>query len=163
MADELTIKKYTNRRLYDTEKNAYVTLDQVAALIKEGRQVAVVDAKSGEDVTSFILTQIVLEEAKKKNLLLPVPLLHLIIRYGETMLNEFFEKHLQQVLRNYLMYKSSVDAQFAKWLEMGTSIAQETTRTFPAPTPFQSMADLFSFPSGKDNPPEPKGQKRRKK
>ena len=95
MAEKVVLKKYANRRLYDTEKSAYVTLNQVADLIREGRQVEVIDAKTKEDVTAFILTQIILEASRKKNVLLPVPLLHLIIQYGENVLEEFFEKYLQ--------------------------------------------------------------------
>jgi polyhydroxyalkanoate synthesis repressor PhaR len=79
MNETLLLKKYSNRRLYDTEKSTYVTLDHVMHAIRQGRRVAVADAKSGEDVTAFILTQIILEESRKKNSLLPVPLLHLII------------------------------------------------------------------------------------
>ena len=116
------IKKYNNRRLYDTEKNAYVTLAALAEMIKEGRQIEVVDAQTKEDVTAFTLTQIILEEAKKKNFLLPVPLLHLMIQFGETVLSEFFEKYLQQVVKNYLAYKSSVDTQFSKWLDLGAVV-----------------------------------------
>ncbi|MFB3926549.1 MAG: polyhydroxyalkanoate synthesis regulator DNA-binding domain-containing protein [Syntrophales bacterium] len=144
MADKVLLKKYTNRRLYDTERNAYVTLNQVAGLIKEGRHVEVIDARSKEDVTAFILTQIVLEEAKKKNVLLPVPLLHLIIRYGETILNEFFDKYLQQILRNYLAYKASVDVQFSKWLDLGINLAEATQKTMSGEIPpFTSIFDFF--------------------
>jgi len=143
MENKALIKKYTNRRLYDTEKNTYVTLQQVADLIKEGRQVEVIDAKTREDVTAYILTQIILEEAKRKNILLPVPLLHLIIRHGETILYEFFEKHLQQILRNYLAYKSSVDEQFEKWLELGADFTGQAQKAITSLTPFPSMFDVF--------------------
>jgi len=102
MAEKILLKKYANRRLYDTEKSTHVTLNQVADMIKQGRRVEVIDAKTKEDVTSFILTQIILEETKKKNILLPVPLLHLIIQYGENVLGEFFEKYLEQTIKNYL-------------------------------------------------------------
>ena len=78
MADELLFKKYSNRRLYDTEESTYVSLSHVADKIRQGRHVKVIDAKSEEDVTAFILAQIILEEARKKNNLLPIPLLHLI-------------------------------------------------------------------------------------
>lgn len=161
MADNLVIKKYTNRRLYDTEKNSYVTLRQVADLIKSGRQVEVVDAKSNEDVTSFILTQIVLEEAREKNLLLPVPLLHLLIRYGDNALNDFFEKHLQQVLQNYLLYKNSVDDQFSKWLELGTDYAAKAKETFSQLPAFQPMFDLFLTPSVKTANKEKRNKKKK--
>ncbi len=70
MSQKIHLKKYANRRLYDTEKSRYVTLNEVAELIKKGRKVEVRDAKTKENVTAFILTQIVLEEAKKKNVLL---------------------------------------------------------------------------------------------
>jgi polyhydroxyalkanoate synthesis repressor PhaR len=99
MAEKLLLKKYANRRLYDTEKSKYVTLTQVASAIKEGRQVEVVDAKTKEDVTAFILTQIILEEAKNKNALLPASLLHLVIQHGGNVLQEFFDNHLQQTIK----------------------------------------------------------------
>ncbi len=118
MKDVLLLKKYSNRRLYDTEKSAYVTLDHVMQVIRRGRPVAVVDAKSGEDVTAFILTQIILEESRKRNSLLPVPLLHLIIRHGENILSEFFQKYLEQTIKNYLSYKAAADDQFKKWLHL---------------------------------------------
>jgi len=98
MPEEILIKKYGNRRLYDTEKNTYIVLEQVADLIRDGRQVRVIDAKTKEDVTAFILTNILLEEARKKNFLLPIPLLHLVIKYGDTVLQEFFAKHLEQII-----------------------------------------------------------------
>jgi len=116
MAEKVLLKKYTNRRLYDTEKSAYVSLDGVAELIKQGRQVEVIDAKTKEDVTSFVLTQIVLEQARKDNFLLPGPLLHLIIQYGGNVLAEFFDKYLEQTIKSYLVYKRTVDDQFAVFL-----------------------------------------------
>jgi polyhydroxyalkanoate synthesis repressor PhaR len=115
----LLLKKYTNRRLYDTEKSAYVTLDYVTETIRRGRPIEVRDAKTGEDVTSAILTQIVLEEARKKKYLLPPPLLYLIIQYGENVLTDFFEKYLEQTIRNYLLLRNMADDQFKKWLEIG--------------------------------------------
>ncbi len=143
MGDKVLIKKYTNRRLYDTENNSYITLGQVSALIKEGRQVEVVDAKSGDDVTAYILTLIVLEEARKKNVLLPVPLLHLIIRFGETILSEFFDKYLQQIIRNYLSYKGSMDEHFARWLDLGTDYTDKAREAISSLAPFTSVFDLF--------------------
>ena len=61
MADRVVIKKYNNRRLYDTEKNAYVTLAALAETIKKGRQIEVIDAQTKEDVTAFTLTLHLLE------------------------------------------------------------------------------------------------------
>ncbi|MGD9033511.1 MAG: polyhydroxyalkanoate synthesis regulator DNA-binding domain-containing protein [Desulfobacteraceae bacterium] len=150
MAERVLFKKYANRRLYDTEKSTYVTLNHVADIIKEGRQVEVIDAKTKEDVTAFILTQIVLEESRKKNVLLPVPLLHLIIQYGENVLEEFFEKYLQQTIHNYLNYKKTVDEQFGKWLEVGMDLTDMAQKTMTGLTPFQSFFDQFSSSGDKE-------------
>lgn len=154
MPDTILLKKYSNRRLYDTTKSAYVTLSQVADLIRAGRRIEVIDAKTKEDVTAFILTQIVLEEAKKKNALLPVPLLHLIIQYGDSILAEFFEKYLEEVLKSYLTYKSTVDDQFKKWLEMGTDLSDMTQKSLTGLNPFQSMLSSFfaTSSSGRKKP-----------
>jgi len=143
------LKKYANRRLYDTEKSVYVTLAEVSEMIKQGRWVAVTDADSGEDVTAFILTQIVMEAAKKKNALLPVPLLHLIIRYGETVLVDFFGKHLEKMVRSYLTYKQAADEQFNQWLEMGSGLAGKGGQPFGPANPLGAFFKQF-FPPGSD-------------
>ena len=138
MADKIKLKKYSNRRLYDSEKSAFVTLSQVAEMVREGYQVEVVDVETKEDVTSYILLQIVLEETKKKSSLLPLSLLYLIIRYGET-LSEFFENYLELTFKNYLAYKASVDEQFKKWLTLGmdfSSMAQENLENMFGYNPF---------------------------
>lgn len=144
MAERVLLKKYANRRLYDTEKSVYVTLSQVSDMIKGGRQVEVIDAKTEEDVTAFILTQIIVEEAKNKNSLLPVPLLHLIIEYGETVLSEFFEIYLELTIKNYLSYKTAFDEQFRKWLDIGgdlSALTQKNMHSFPS---LPSLVDLFA-------------------
>ena len=124
MEEKIRLKKYANRRLYDTGQSKYVTLNEVAAQIRGGRRVEVRDAKTGEDVTAFILTQIILEEAKRKNVLLPPPLLHTIIQFGDNALVEFFDKYLQQTINAYLAYKSSADEQFKQWLGMGVDLSR---------------------------------------
>jgi polyhydroxyalkanoate synthesis repressor PhaR len=142
MADTLLLKKYPNRRLYDTEKSTYVTLSQVAAMIREGRQIEVRDVETKEDVTAFILTQIVFEEAKKKTTLLPLSLLYLIIRYGETVLSEFFDKYLEQTFNNYLTYKAAADEQFKNWLQLGMNLSDLTQQAMK--DPLKSWAEVFS-------------------
>ncbi len=141
MAERLLLKKYANRRLYDTEKSKYVTLTQVANAIREGRQVEVVDAKTKEDVTAFILTQIILEEAKNRNVLLPASLLHLVIQYGGNVLQEFFDNHLQQTIKSYLTYKKTADEQFSKWLDMGMDFTSMAQKTMAGLTPFHPFFD----------------------
>jgi len=145
MADsKIKLKKYANRRLYDMAKSQYVTLAQVSEMIREGNQVEVIDAKTKEDVTAFILTQILLEESKHKNTLLPLPLLHLIIQYGDNLLGEFFEKHLQQTLNAYLQYKASVEDQFKKMLDMGMGSREMAQKAVSNLNPFQSFFNQFA-------------------
>jgi polyhydroxyalkanoate synthesis repressor PhaR len=139
----VVLKKYANRRLYDTEKSVYVTLHEVAAYIREGLDVSIVDAKTKEDVTAFTLTQIILEEAKNNNTLLPVPLLHLIIRYGNNLLGEFFEKYLQQIFQNFVTHKQAMDGQFQKWIETGFNMSQAAQKNFSELNPFQPFFDPF--------------------
>jgi polyhydroxyalkanoate synthesis repressor PhaR len=148
MTEKVQLKKYSNRRLYDSDKSAFVTLSQVAEMVREGRQVEVVDVETKEDVTSYILTQIVLEEAKKNTSLLPLSLLYLIIRYGET-LSEFFENYLELTFKNYLAYKASVDEQFKKWLTLGmdfSAMAQKSTENLYG---FNSLAKFTAAPKAK--------------
>ena len=84
--DKVTIKKYANRRLYDTESSSYITLDRLAAMIREGRDFEVVDAKTGEDITHQVLTQIIVDEEARGSTLLPVNFLRQLIGlYGGQM------------------------------------------------------------------------------
>mgnify|MGYP000422954145 CR=1 FL=1 len=144
MAEKVLLKKYANRRLYDTENSTYVTLAQVSNLIKKGRKVEVVDAKTQEDVTAFILTQIIVEEARNQNNLLPVSLLHLIIEYGEDVLREFFEKYLELTINSYLNYKRTLDEQFRRWLETGSKLSGLSQVNPPSFQSFPSFLDLFA-------------------
>ena len=154
MQDVIILKKYSNRRLYDTEKSMYVALAQVAELVRSGRQVKIVDAKTGEDVTAFILTQIILEEAKKRNILLPVPLLTLIIRHGDNILQEFFEKYLEQTVQGYIAYRGEMDRQFGKWLEFGRDFSDMARKAMSAVEPFRSMYEKSPAETTKMQPPD---------
>ncbi len=150
MPEKIIFKKYANRRLYDTEHSKYVTLGAVKERIRAGQQVKIIDAKTKEDVTAFILTQIILEEARKKNVLLPAPLLHIIIQYGDNMLADFFEKHLQQTIESYIAYKASVDEQFRRWLDMGMDLSKTASSNFGNINPFKSIFDQFAGKAEKE-------------
>src|SRR5438270_9343593 len=85
-SDKVTIKKYANRRLYDTESSAYITLDRLAPMVREGREFEVVDAKSGDDITRQVLTQIIVDEEAGGGTMLPINFLkQLIGLYGNSM------------------------------------------------------------------------------
>jgi len=130
LANKITIKKYPNRRLYDTTNSIYVSLNDVSDSIKKGCRVEVIDVKTGADVTAFILTQIIMNKAKEETAPLPVSLLHLIIQYGENLLHEFFEVYLEKTIDNYLEYKKRTDDQIKAFLEMGMDFSNLAEKTF---------------------------------
>lgn len=84
MEAPVIIKKYANRRLYNTESSSYVTLDHLAQMVRQGTAFEVQDARTGEDITRSVLTQIIFEEEAKGQHLLPIPFLRQLIRfYGD--------------------------------------------------------------------------------
>ena len=129
MTDTLLIKKYPNRRLYNTKQSSYITLEDVSDTIKNGTQVKVVDVRSGDDVTSLVLTQIIMNKAKEDNSILPVSLLHLVIQYGESHLHDFFEKYLEKTIANYIGYRKQMDDQINAYMEIGTDFSSLAEKT----------------------------------
>lgn len=101
------IKKYGNRRLYDTGDSKYITLDELATKIRGGADVRIVDAKSNEDLTQATLTQLILESGSAHRTL-PVPLLVQMIRLGDDALGEFFSRYVTSALELYLSAKRGV-------------------------------------------------------
>jgi polyhydroxyalkanoate synthesis repressor PhaR len=97
----MVVKKYSNRRLYDTEDSRYITLDELAEKIRKGADVRVVDAASDEDLTQATLAQIILE-SRGAGRLLPVPLLTQLIRMGDDALAEFFGRYVSWALETYV-------------------------------------------------------------
>lgn len=84
--EPVTIKKYANRRLYNTETSSYITLDNLATMVREGRDFTVQDAKSGDDITHSVLTQIIVESESRGQTMLPAGFLRQIISlYGDAM------------------------------------------------------------------------------
>jgi polyhydroxyalkanoate synthesis repressor PhaR len=94
----VVIKKYGNRRLYDTVTSRYINLDDIAALIREGKDVKVVDAKTGQDLTRVTLTQIITEDAKEKPTGLPLELLRQLIVASDEVRQEFVMWYLKSAL-----------------------------------------------------------------
>jgi polyhydroxyalkanoate synthesis repressor PhaR len=112
------IKKYANRRLYNTETSSYITLDHLAAMTREGRDFKVVDARSDEDITHNVLTQIIMEEeARGGQTMLPVSFLRqLISLYGDSMqamVPGYLEASMDSFRRNQEQFKSAVEGAFA--------------------------------------------------
>ncbi|SLM28161.1 conserved hypothetical protein [Desulfamplus magnetovallimortis] len=141
VTNKIIIKKYPNRRLYNTDQSAYITLEDVALLIKKNNRVEVIDVNSGEDVTSQVLTQIIMNKAKEDNALIPVSLLHLIIQYGESHLHEFFEKYLEKTIENYLFYRKRMDDQVNAYFEMGMDLSAFAGKTLQDIDPMKFFSE----------------------
>src|SRR5687768_6673074 len=89
MSDARVIKRYANRKLYDTQHSRYVTLDQIAEMIRHGDDVKIVDNKTKEDLTSITLAQIIFEEEKKQKSFLPLQAMRNIIQSGGESISQF--------------------------------------------------------------------------
>jgi len=111
---KVTIKKYANRRLYDTESSTYITLDRLAQMVREGREFEVVDAKTGDDITRQVLTQIIVdEEARGGTTMLPINFLkQLIGLYGNSMQN-FVPSYLEAAMDAFQRNQSAVKDAFS--------------------------------------------------
>lgn len=104
----IVIKKYGNRRLYDTASSRYVNLDDLAAHIRAGRDLQVVDAKTGQDLTRVILTQIITEDAKDKPTGLPLELLRQLIIASDEVRQEFLMWYLKSAFDTYQKLQDTV-------------------------------------------------------
>jgi polyhydroxyalkanoate synthesis repressor PhaR len=126
--NRITIKKYANRRLYDTAHSRYVNLRQIADLIKEGNTVVVVDATTGEDISKVILAQVILEGEKEHRNLLPTEFLHQIIQYGESAYEDLVKESLTAGLDAYRTSQQEMGSLFKSWLKLWTDFPNPTAR-----------------------------------
>ena len=107
-AQPVIVKKYANRRLYNTESSSYITLDNLAEMVRKDRDFIVYDAKSGDDITRTVLTQIIVEEEGKGNALLPTNFLRQLIGvYGSNVPN-MVPKYLEQAMANFARQQENV-------------------------------------------------------
>jgi len=122
--DRIVIKKYANRRLYDTSASAYVTLEHLSELTRKGKEFIVQDAKSGEDLTRAVLAQIIFEQENKKDGVLPVSFLRQLI--------QFYGDNFQTMLPAYLeMSMKTFNQQQEKWRDyMSTTVGEDKAKAF---------------------------------
>jgi polyhydroxyalkanoate synthesis repressor PhaR len=132
----VTIKKYANRRLYDTESSSYITLDRLAQMVRDGREFEVVDAKTGEDITRQVLTQIIVDEEARGATMLPINFLkQLIGLYGNSMQN-FVPSYLEAAMEAFQRNQSAVKDAFG-----GNMFADMAKRNMAM---FEGAAHAFS-------------------
>lgn len=116
---QVIIKKYSNRRLYDSTNKRYVTLEDISELIREGSEVKVIDSQSGADISKVILIQVILESEKNKEDILPVSFLHMLIKYGNKVAKDFFENYFLMMFQPYLSVQDNFKKNMKMWHEMG--------------------------------------------
>jgi len=112
--EAIIIKKYANRRLYNTGSSSYITLDDLSKMTRDGVEFQVVDAKTGDDITHSILTQIIMEEEEKGEQMLPVSFLRqLISMYGNSM-QAMMPSYLEATMDNFRANQSKLREAFEK-------------------------------------------------
>lgn len=100
--ERIVLRKYRNRRYYDTTRSLHVTLEDIFNLVRAGREIQVTDSQSGEDITPRVLAQIILEHDPLKLAVFPVDFLHRVIRANEPLIREFMERYFGHFLQAYL-------------------------------------------------------------
>ena len=122
-ADPIVIKKYANRRLYNTAKSSYVTLEHLAQMVRDGQDFVVNDAKTGTDITRSVLAQIIFEEEAKGHNMLPANFLRQLIRlYGDT-LQGFVPGYLDASMDTFALNQEKMRSQVTKAFEANPALA----------------------------------------
>ncbi|MFQ5989703.1 MAG: polyhydroxyalkanoate synthesis regulator DNA-binding domain-containing protein [Candidatus Methylomirabilales bacterium] len=116
--DTILIKKYSNRKLYDPSRSRYITLEEIADLIRAGKQVKVVDTTSHEDLTAITLAQIILEEERRRKHFIPVSFLHQLIQYGESF-HHLFQRGLSSSLETFMTSQGESRKLWREWAVRG--------------------------------------------
>lgn len=149
----VVIKRYGNRRLYNTETGSYVTYQDLIAIIRKGFDVQVIDSTSQADVTKSVLMQAILEEEKNQNLL-PLPFLFQILRSREDSIQDFLKNHLTASFEAYLKTKEEFDRRFRGFLELGATAPQMWEQFVPGA---EALKSLFAPPKKDKDEPKSSG------
>ena len=152
----VVIKKYANRRLYNTQTSSYVTLDHLCEMVKAGTEFEVHDARSGEDITRSVLTQIIFEEEAKGQSLLPIHFLRQLIRlYGDSM-QAFVPGYLDLSMQSFTKNQEAMRTRIAEAFGGGGQTLENLTRQNFAM--FERAIQMFS-PFAPGRRPEESGQR----
>lgn len=161
------VKKYANRRLYNTASSSYVTLDDLSKMVRDGDNFVVYDAKTGEDLTRSILTQIIMEEDGKGRNLLPINFLRHLIRYYDDNLRAFLPRYLEMSMEHFSENQEQIRqyiegafgnffpmSQFENMTKQNIALFQQAATMFnPA---LGEQQDRGATSSGRATPPDEK-------
>ncbi len=140
--EPVVIKKYANRRLYNTQTSSYVTLDHLAGMVKEGTEFEVQDARTGEDITRSVLTQIIFEEEAKGQNLLPIKFLRQLIRFYGDNLQAFVPGYLDMSMDSFTKNQGAMRDRIAEAMGGGNQMVENLTRQNLAM--FERAMQMFS-------------------
>ncbi len=143
-----TIKKYANRRLYNTGTSTYVTLEDLALMVKSGEDFLVYDAKSGEDITRSVLTQIIFEQEAKGQNLLPVTFLRQLIRFYGDQIQALVPSYLEYSMASLTKEQSKLREQMSQTLGTGAFDAMEEQVRRNTEMFERAMRMFMPFPGG---------------
>jgi polyhydroxyalkanoate synthesis repressor PhaR len=151
------IKKYANRRLYNTQTSSYVTLDHLALMVKEGTEFEVRDARTGEDITRSVLTQIIFEEEAKGQSLLPIKFLRQLIRFYGDSLQSFVPGYLDMSMDGFTKNQEAMRNRIAEAFGGGSQVIENLTRQNLAM--FERAMQMFSpfAPKPREDDAKPNG------
>ena len=140
----IIIKKYANRRLYNTQTSSYVTLDHLCEMVKEGVEFEVHDARTGEDITRQVLAQIIFDEENKGQHLLPIQFLRQLIRFYGDSLQAFVPSYLEMSMESFAKNQQEMREKFADALggKLGYKDFEQLTRQNIAM--FERAVKMFS-------------------
>jgi polyhydroxyalkanoate synthesis repressor PhaR len=127
-SDKVVIQKYANRRLYNKATSTYITLDDLAGMVREGVDFVVYDAKTGEDITRKVLTQIIFEEESSGQSLLPIQFLRQLIRFYGDQMQAFLPSYLELSLDSFIRQQERLRSQFTTINPTGIGVYEEQIR-----------------------------------
>ncbi len=149
--EAVTIKKYANRRLYNTASSSYITLEDLAAMVRENVEFQVLDAKTGDDITHSILTQIIMDEEANGEQMLPVSFLRQLIgMYGNSM-QAMMPSYLEASMANFRANQNKIREAFEKGMSAGPLAALHETNM----AMMRAATEVF-LPAAGGKPPEKK-------
>jgi polyhydroxyalkanoate synthesis repressor PhaR len=129
-SDRILIKRYGNRRLYNTETSDYLNYQELVKLIRDGHDVQIIDSRTKADVTKAVLMQVILEEEKNQSVL-PVSFLFQVIRSRESAVQDFFQNYLSSSFEAYMKTKEEFDRRFRGFLQMGSTAPEMWEKLVP--------------------------------
>jgi len=160
----VVVKKYANRRLYNTESSSYITLDNLAEMVRQGRDFVVYDAKTGDDITRGVLTQIIVEEEGKGHNLLPTEFLRQLIGFYGGSMQGLVPEYLEHALSSFAQHQEQMRTAMQKTMgslfpfgnmeEVSRQNIAMMERAFSMFTPFYRPGESGSSNPAPDTTPQ---------